>query len=995
MIWVHRACLSPSIATEAAASALRPALVPGVQQLQPNFPQTGCVNDSAASTASRCFPLAVWYDSLVLYGANLDAYGQPQLTGFILSINLTLVKCEKVMDLDCIQRLGTLGCFYSLFPRKGNASLDAASPPVLAPPPPPLLQEATAGGGGGAGSSHAANIGALVGGIVGGLVLAAAAVLLMWRRRPLERSGCGAGVGPLVDAEKAQSGRRQSSSGHSGNSRSQHRASPPPVPLLSSSGVEGSNSRRGKEAAYELPFREVLAHSALDQDPITRATPLQRHIPLEVQMGPRGASVRPSSAPVMHRRSSVSSGPEGAPAPARGFPSLAESSTVLSAANGTVLVPSGEGPGAGAEPAEEETPGRVTLLPVVLGKGTFGRVVEGVWNEQRVAVKLLNLGLLADEQQQGLQGHAMPEQEQQHRPPAEAHQGRQRHELGLGLPGEGGQAQPPAQAGRQAQGQITENDGRMEELAWHGCTGAPEQQLEAQAQDALGTRPGSLLHLSMGAAAELNSLMAGSSSASACTTPRRPPPAPLAAPAWGLPAAPDGPCQVHDPAMSLAQGCACSPPSAFESAWDQARPGGPARTLWPPGHVMNGETYEAASPSASQLFGLRDNRPGRALGHRADSFQADTGWGSDQERHPALGGRAGACVLLTLGSGADTGTLGTSSQGKSASRGKGPSGGLMDRDDAAAPALDGEGPPRALGSPRRHLLAAVRAAPGGEQGAAADGESPEGGQFRAGHQQARQQPPRERDAARTQDALEAALRRTFLAEVEVLARIEHPNIVRLLAACVKPPQMCLVMERMDTSLDRVLYGRGPDGARKLLPLGTVVHIAMQVCSALAYLHPTIIHRDLKPGNVLLSNIDSPTPTVKLADFGLSRLQSTIRDTRHADAGTASYMAPETLNCCSRAITHHVDMYALGIIVWEMLAGRRPWEGLNVVQIAFTVGMINSRPSLCDLEPRRCPPRLKALIQGCWEADPMRRPAAYEAAKELMLLQSKLTNCDST
>ncbi|KXZ48478.1 hypothetical protein GPECTOR_27g648 [Gonium pectorale] len=80
-------------------------------------------------------------------------------------------------------------------------------------------------------------------------------------------------------------------------------------------------------------------------------------------------------------------------------------------------------------------------------------------------------------------------------------------------------------------------------------------------------------------------------------------------------------------------------------------------------------------------------------------------------------------------------------------------------------------------------------------------------------------------------------------EVEVLARCQHPNVIRLLAASLNGPRACLVMELMESSLDRMLYGGGGGGKEpRVLPLPTVLHIALQVAQALAYLHPTILHR---------------------------------------------------------------------------------------------------------------------------------------------------------
>ncbi|KXZ53734.1 hypothetical protein GPECTOR_6g651 [Gonium pectorale] len=187
---------------------------------------------------------------------------------------------------------------------------------------------------------------------------------------------------------------------------------------------------------------------------------------------------------------------------------------------------------------------------------------------------------------------------------------------------------------------------------------------------------------------------------------------------------------------------------------------------------------------------------------------------------------------------------------------------------------------------------------------------------------------------------------TLAQEVEVLARCQHPNVIRLLAANLGSARLCLVMELMDTSLERLLYRREEgDG---LISLTVVLHIATQVALALSYLHPTVLHRDLKPANVLISQPGHPTPVVKLA-----------------------------------------DMYAFGVIVWEMLAGRRPWEGLSDFQVAYAVAVHQLRPPLMRLSESRCPPKLRTLLVACWDPVPARRPAAAEIAKTLALIQEAL------
>ncbi|KAG2487133.1 hypothetical protein HYH03_014246 [Edaphochlamys debaryana] len=229
---------------------------------------------------------------------------------------------------------------------------------------------------------------------------------------------------------------------------------------------------------------------------------------------------------------------------------------------------------------------------------------------------------------------------------------------------------------------------------------------------------------------------------------------------------------------------------------------------------------------------------------------------------------------------------------------------------------------------------------------------------------------------------------SFQQELEVLARCEHPNIVRLLAACVRPPRPCVIMERMETSLDKLLYGT----PGTLLPFGTVLHIAIAVAQGLEYLHPTIIHRDLKPANVLLNNAYGPTPQVKISDFGLSRLRNTILLTEFPEAGTPAYIAPECFDLETAGISHKADIYSWGVLLWEALAGVRPWQGMGPVPIAMQVTLMQRRlplPPPADApgaDPSRWPPRLIRLLEEAWDKDPQRRPAAAELVKRLALIR---------
>ncbi|KXZ47611.1 hypothetical protein GPECTOR_34g770 [Gonium pectorale] len=153
-----------------------------------------------------------------------------------------------------------------------------------------------------------------------------------------------------------------------------------------------------------------------------------------------------------------------------------------------------------------------------------------------------------------------------------------------------------------------------------------------------------------------------------------------------------------------------------------------------------------------------------------------------------------------------------------------------------------------------------------------------------------------------------AASRTFAQEVAVLARVRHPNVIRLLAACLRPPRPCLVMELMDTSLEKMLYGDADTERGRQLPLDTVLHIATQMAQALAYLHPTVMHRDLKPANVLISQPSSATPVAKLAVRGArgrglaghgrtyARTHAPYRTVPYSASGFVSSFAPPFRGC---------------------------------------------------------------------------------------------------
>ena len=198
--------------------------------------------------------------------------------------------------------------------------------------------------------------------------------------------------------------------------------------------------------------------------------------------------------------------------------------------------------------------------------------------------------------------------------------------------------------------------------------------------------------------------------------------------------------------------------------------------------------------------------------------------------------------------------------------------------------------------------------------------------------------------------------REFHAELLTVRRLRHPNIVPFYAASAQPPDLCLVMELLPTSLFDVLHN-----ARLPIDDHRLCAMALDIARALLYLHaqtPPIIHRDVKPANLLLDR----AWRVKLCDFGLA---SALPHQRHA--GTVAYMAPELLDP-DGTFNAAVDVYAFGVVLNEMLSGRVPFETIDDNAIRRRV-MQGDRPII----PISCPLPLRRLIESCWQHDARKRP----------------------
>ncbi|KAK1300262.1 Leucine-rich repeat receptor protein kinase EXS [Acorus calamus] len=167
--------------------------------------------------------------------------------------------------------------------------------------------------------------------------------------------------------------------------------------------------------------------------------------------------------------------------------------------------------------------------------------------------------------------------------------------------------------------------------------------------------------------------------------------------------------------------------------------------------------------------------------------------------------------------------------------------------------------------------------------------------------------------------------REFLAEVETLGQIHHPNLVRILGYCSSGRDRLLIYEYADHgSLDHHLHSSpGDEGSVVDLPWAARARIVRGVASGLAFLHdeckPCIIHRDIKASNILLdANLEA-----RVADFGLARLVEPTRSHVSTQvAGTMGYMPPEYRDG-GMVATFKADVYSFGVLLFEVASGRRP------------------------------------------------------------------------
>ncbi|KAF9619162.1 hypothetical protein IFM89_005176 [Coptis chinensis] len=208
----------------------------------------------------------------------------------------------------------------------------------------------------------------------------------------------------------------------------------------------------------------------------------------------------------------------------------------------------------------------------------------------------------------------------------------------------------------------------------------------------------------------------------------------------------------------------------------------------------------------------------------------------------------------------------------------------------------------------------------------------------------------------------------FCNEISILSRLRHPNVILFLGACTQPPHLSMVTEYME--MGSLYYLIHMSGQKKRLSWRRRLKMLRDICRGLLCIHRMkIAHRDLKSANCLVNK----HWTVKICDFGLSRVMTDGPTRDSSSAGTPEWMAPELIR--NEPFTEKCDVFSLGVIMWELCTLSRPWEGVPSMQVVYAVANEGSR-----LEIPEGP--LGKLIADCW-AEPDERPSCEEILTRLL------------
>jgi serine/threonine-protein kinase len=222
----------------------------------------------------------------------------------------------------------------------------------------------------------------------------------------------------------------------------------------------------------------------------------------------------------------------------------------------------------------------------------------------------------------------------------------------------------------------------------------------------------------------------------------------------------------------------------------------------------------------------------------------------------------------------------------------------------------------------------------------------------------------------------------FFLEASVASKLQHPNTVTVFDyGRTADGVYFIAMELVEgRSLYHVIREEAPMSA------GRVIHVAMQIARSLREAHRLdVIHRDLKPGNVLLTRHGDEEDFVKVLDFGLVKHVETESEQELTKAGlfmgSPKYMSPEQIR--GERVDARGDVYALGVVMYEMLVGKVPFDRENTVKVL----MAHMHEPVPPIQNPECPPALAELVMRCLSKRPEGRPSSMD---EVILMLKQAT-----
>lgn len=234
-------------------------------------------------------------------------------------------------------------------------------------------------------------------------------------------------------------------------------------------------------------------------------------------------------------------------------------------------------------------------------------------------------------------------------------------------------------------------------------------------------------------------------------------------------------------------------------------------------------------------------------------------------------------------------------------------------------------------------------------------------------------------------------------ELQVMTRVDHPHVLRLIGLCSVSHPLRLVLELCAGGTLFDLLHNCWD-----IPLSWKqrLRILVDISSGMAYLHgfrKQIIHRDLKSLNIFLMNAveDGETmPDIRIADFGFARIRERVAGGRLAEwatptraAGSMHWMAPEVYN--GTKYHHQADVFSFAIVIYEVICRHMAFEDMDAEQAGKVIAS-GGRPVEQEA-PEDTPEELRSLMKECWDQDPDQRPSFAEIEERLLQIQAQFAD----